>query len=77
MHVVHLDLVNMTELEWGKKGDFECGMVVGSKWADLSISETADLPGFFPHNHVQGLQRSVQERENIQWASVLWQKMLC
>lgn len=52
MHVVHLDLVNMTELEWGKKGDFECGMVVGSKWADLSISETADLLGFFPHNDV-------------------------
>ncbi len=33
----------------GKKGDlsdFECGMVVGARWACLSISETADLLGF-------------------------------
>ena len=33
----------------GKKGDlsdFECGMVVGARWACLSVSETADLLGF-------------------------------
>ncbi len=33
----------------GKKGDlsdFECGMVVGAKLADMSISKTADLLGF-------------------------------
>ncbi|KAG8543241.1 hypothetical protein GDO81_025125 [Engystomops pustulosus] len=33
----------------GKKGDlcaFECGMVIGARRADLSISETADLLGF-------------------------------
>ncbi len=33
----------------GKKGDlsdFEHGMVVGARWAGLSISKTADLLGF-------------------------------
>ncbi len=33
----------------GKKGDlsdFELGMVVGARWAVLSISKTADLLGF-------------------------------
>ncbi len=33
----------------GKKGDssdFEHGMVVGPRWAGLSISKTADLRGF-------------------------------
>ncbi len=33
----------------GKKGDlsdFEHGMVVGDRWADRSISKTADLLGF-------------------------------
>ncbi len=33
----------------GKKGDlsdFKCRMVVGARWAGLSISKTADLLGF-------------------------------
>ncbi len=30
----------------GDLGDFERGMVVGARWAGLSISRTADLLGF-------------------------------
>lgn len=29
-----------------EKCDSVCGMFVGNRWADLSISETADLSGF-------------------------------
>ncbi len=39
----------------GKKGelsDIERGMVVGARRAGLSISKTADLLGFFTHNHL-------------------------
>lgn len=43
-----------------KKGDisdFECGMVVATGETGLIISETPDLLGFFPHNHLKGLQK--------------------
>ncbi len=46
----------------GKKedlSDFECGMVVGTRWTGLSISKTADLLGW-------GLHRMVIKIENIQ-----------
>ncbi len=36
-------------IRMGKKGDlsdFECVMVVGARWACLSISNTVDLLGF-------------------------------
>ncbi len=33
-------------LKKGDLSDFETGMVVGARRAGLSISETADLPGF-------------------------------
>ncbi len=36
----------------GDLSDFECGMVVGARRAGLIISETADLPEIFMHNHL-------------------------
>lgn len=33
--------------------------------------------GIFPHSHIWGLHRMGWKRENIQWAEVLWVKMLC
>lgn len=42
----------------GKNGylsDFEC-----ARWAGLSISEIADPPSGFLHNHVWGLKKTVQ-----------------
>ena len=50
----------------GKKGDlsdFEHGLVVGDRWAGLSISETADLLGFFYAPPSLGLQRMVRKSE--------------
>lgn len=46
-HEFHLMLTSYTRM--GKKGDlsdFEHDMVVGARWAGMSISETADLLGF-------------------------------
>lgn len=39
--------------------NFECGIVDGSKHASQSISETADLLGFLPHEYLSGLQKIV------------------
>ncbi len=49
----------------GKKGDlsdFECGMVVGAKLADMSISKTADLLGF-SRTTISGVYRERSEKE--------------
>ncbi len=51
----------------GKKGDlnyFERGIVVGAKWAGLSISKTADLLGF-SHTTISKVYRECSEKEKI------------
>lgn len=51
-----------SSIRMGEKGvlsDFECGLIVGSRWADLSISDTADL----------GFTGIVQKGENFQSAA--------
>lgn len=50
-----------------KKGDlidFELGMVVCAGWAGLSISETADLPGF-SHTTISRVYKMSSEKEKI------------
>ncbi len=51
----------------GKKGDlknFEHGIVVGNRWAGLSISQTADLLGF-PCTAISRVYREWLEKEKI------------
>ncbi len=54
-------------IRMGKEGDlsdFECGMVVGAKRADMSISKTADLLGF-SRTTISRVYRERSEKEKI------------
>jgi len=46
---MHLGVWSKLMVRMGNKGDlsnFECGMAVGARWGDLSISQSAQLLGF-------------------------------
>lgn len=39
--------------------------IVGARGADLSLFRTCWSAGIFPHNHLQILQKIIQNKENI------------
>lgn len=41
----------------------------------MNIAPTADLVGFFTHNHLEDLKRMAQKEKNLQRAAVVWKKM--
>ncbi len=71
----HIEHQNGEEREFKWLG---LGMVVGARRAGLSISKTADLLGFSRTtiSYFICLQRMVRNRENIQWAAVVWMKIV-
>lgn len=38
-------------------------LTIGARQASMNLSEIAGLLGFFPHNHLEGLQRVVQKKD--------------
>lgn len=85
-HCKHADMIRQDDLltfrpsnAAGKKGDFsDFERVVGFWWCQTGWTEYFQncwSAGIFPHNHLQGLQRLVWKRDNIQWAAYLWIKI--
>lgn len=80
-----LDMVKMPKFRtstgtWNKGGwhDFKHteDMVVGARWDDLSISQSAaNLLFLFWYNDWQDLQWMVLKSENFQWAAVVRKKV--
>jgi len=64
----------------GKKCDlsnFEHGMVVGARRADLSISQSAQLQGFSRTTISMVYKEWCENGKNNQYVAVLWAKMPC
>lgn len=51
------NLVNNQMEKKGNVSDFECGLIVGARWANLSVLEPADLLGF-----MLARQRTVEKK---------------
>ena len=49
----------------GKKSDFDCGMIVGARQGELSISETDNLLGFAHAQSLEFAENSAKKTKNI------------
>lgn len=54
----------------GDLNDFEHGMVAGTRWPGLSVSESVDLVGFSRITISRVYIEWSKKRLNIQWAAV-------